>query len=172
LRGDVEVALVTTAPESASLCVEPYRREQMVAFVSVNHPLASKERLSLAEILCQPLVVRAERGLHGTILKILREYEREGFKMNVAMRCESPDAVKAAVRKKAGVGFLYKDLLKTDSRTRDFKILKAKGLKLDARSFVIYHKERALSANAGDFLKILYRQRRNRANEAPSSPVG
>ncbi len=76
------------------------------------------------------------------------------------MRCESPDAVKMAVKKKMGVGILFKSVVEADVRRGDFKIIKMPGLNLIGKSYIIYHKDRPLSPNAQEFLALLRQSRR------------
>ena len=76
------------------------------------------------------------------------------------MRCESPDAVKMAVKKKMGVGILFKNVVEADVRRGDFKIIKIPGLNLIGESYIIYPKDRPLSPNAQEFLALLRQSRR------------
>jgi len=75
---------------------------------------------------------------------------------------DSPDAVKVVVAKGTGVGLLYEEAIRPDVQRGTFKILNLPGLKLYARSFIVYHRDRPLSENAREFLKLL-RQRKRQA---------
>jgi DNA-binding transcriptional LysR family regulator len=68
---------------------------------------------------------------------------------------ETPEAVKAAVKRGIGLGILYRDLVETDIRTGDLTIIRVPGLKMDIDSYIIYHREKVLSAHAKDFLALL-----------------
>ncbi len=162
LKGDVEIALVTLPINSPSLVMEPYRREKLVAFVSVDHPLAKKKKVTLSDMLQTPLVIRGERGVNSRIKEVLNELKGQGYKPEIAACYELPDAVKAAVRQKMGVGFLYSDTIRADVPRGDFKVLKIEGLKLDSESFIIHHKDRQLSAHAQAVLTLLRERRQKR----------
>ena len=71
------------------------------------------------------------------------------------MRCDSPDSVKAAVTKGAGVGILYNDLVKEDVRRGDFKLVKVRGIDLSGTSSVIYSRGKPLSSSAEASLVLL-----------------
>ncbi|HEU4341100.1 MAG TPA: LysR family transcriptional regulator [Candidatus Binatia bacterium] len=163
LKGQAEIGLVTVPINSPSLVLEPYRPEKLAAFVSVDHPLARKRKVSLSDMFKSPLVIRGERDVHSRIKEILALLETQGYTPQIAAFYDLPDAVKEAVRKKMGTGFLYADLIKLDLQRGDFKLLKVKGLELNSQSFIIYHKERPLSENAREFLKLLRAARKHQS---------
>lgn len=169
LQGEVEIALVTLPIRSRLLAIEPYRQEKLAAFVSKNHPLARKAKIPLPELFLNPLVIRGERDVNSRIKEILLKHESEGYKPRIVACYDLPDAVKEAVRRKMGVGFLYEDLVRTEAQRRDFKIVTVEGLDLTSQSFIVYHKERSLSAHAKDFLSLLYRRRIDGVNVSPST---
>ncbi|MBI4528022.1 MAG: LysR family transcriptional regulator [Deltaproteobacteria bacterium] len=163
LDGEVDVAVVNNPPRSPDLIMEPVRRQKLVAFAPADRPLARKKELTVSDLATTPLVIRGERagGMSATE-EILQEIENHGVKPKIAMRCESPEAVKVAVRKYMGLGLLFEGLVTHDAERGDFKILKIKGLNLFGQSFILYRKQRPLSPNAQAFLKILRRWRDKR----------
>ncbi len=169
LDSEVEIAVVSRPSASPDLVVEPYRRERLVAFVAKSHPLARKNKFSFHDTLQVPLVIRVVRGGKSSTELILKQFEEQGFGFNIAMRCESPEAVKVAVKGNAGVGILYEDVVGPDLRRGDFKEINLPGLKLEGRSFIIYRRDSPLSASAGDFLTLLHRWRRK--NPGPKRPL-
>jgi DNA-binding transcriptional LysR family regulator len=156
LNYEAEIAMVYGPFVSRQCIVEPYRQEKLAIFAPVDHPLARRRGLTLDDLAQTPLVLRREKGAAELILKPL---EKQGLKPDVRMYCESPDAVKAAVRMKMGLGILFQDTIEHDVMRGDFKIIKIPGLILKGESFIIYHKEKPLSANARDFLALLYQRR-------------
>jgi LysR family cys regulon transcriptional activator len=154
----VEIALITTASHSPSLIYEPYRPMKMVAFASVKHPLAAKRKLTLAELSQAPLIVKTKEAVPGRVSKIgefLEEIEKRGLKPNIFMYCDSPQAVKAAVKTGIGVGLLYEMSLEAEIRAGELKILNVPEVKICMESSIIYRKDRALSPNTQDFLTLL-----------------
>ena len=160
LNSEVDIAVVSHALPSHSLTIETYREEPLEAFVAVSHPLARKQKLTLRDFERTPFVIRTATGLPGTTEKLLKEFKKRGFSFSISMRCESPDAVKMAVKKKMGVGILFKNVVEADVRRGDFKIIKMPGLNLIGESYIIYPKDRPLSPNAQEFLALLRQSRR------------
>jgi DNA-binding transcriptional LysR family regulator len=128
---------------------------KLVGFVSRNDPIARKKDLTLAELEDIPIIVRSNAGFESTTQSLLMALKKPGHKINIAMACESPDAIKRAVSQRLGIGFLYYDAVRDDVERGSFKILNIRGLELVGQTYIIYHKERPLSPNATEFLKLL-----------------
>jgi len=155
LSSEVDIALITGRPRSSNLVVEPCRKEKLVAFVARNHPLASKRELSLAEFARVPLIIHGRKNSSNTAATILRGLQEKGLEPVVAVRCESPDAVKTSVREKVGMGILYQDAVRREFGKGEFINVKLHGLKLEAESFIIWHRDKPLSSAASAFLRLL-----------------
>jgi DNA-binding transcriptional LysR family regulator len=161
LRGEVDIALMQIAGSLSSLVVsEPFGIQKLVAFVSVEHPLARKPKVTVRELLETPLVISGEPVFESNIKTILRALEDKGYKPRIAGFYDSPDALKVAVLKKAGVGLFYcKDVVNHEVQKGELKVLNVQDLKLYGRTFIMYHKIRPLSANAKLFLELLRQQK-------------
>jgi DNA-binding transcriptional LysR family regulator len=155
--GDEEVDLAIIQNPSQS-CIADCSTEELVEdavafFAHACHPLTKKHKLSLQDLVGTPLIVRAGRG---TTHKMLNVLQSRGVKLNVALRCAFPEAVKAAVRNKMGVGLLFHSQIIEDVNRKDFKILKFADLpSLVGTSYIVYGKSRPLTAPAGEFLALL-----------------
>jgi DNA-binding transcriptional LysR family regulator len=158
----IEIAVVTNLSQIkvlGQLHVEPCRAEEIVFFVSTNHPLGRRKKLTLAELAQQPLIVK-QRSQSKT-QELLKQIEQQGFELNVFMECESAEAVKLAVMNCLGVGVLYRDHFKNEIRRGDLKILSITDLKkIEIESFVVYKKDQPLSPNAQEFLGLLHKSQR------------
>ena len=151
---DVEIAVITNHSASPRFIYEPCRQEAVVFFASSKHLLAKRQQLTLAELAHIPLVV-FRRGKVGGTANILNQIEEQGFRLNIVMHCETAEAVKAAVKRRMGLGILYRDLVQPDIRRGDLKIIRVPGLEMHTDSFIIYPKQKPLSSDARDFLALL-----------------
>lgn len=155
LKSQVEIGLVTDPSESPSLLIESYRKKPVVAFCASSYPLAKKRCLTLADLAQVPLIVR--RGSLGT-RQYLNQLQEKGLKLNNFMEYESAEEVKIATMKALGVGIAFRGHIEPELHTADIKILKISGLRsVSAQSFIIFQRDRPLSANAQDFLRELKR---------------
>jgi DNA-binding transcriptional LysR family regulator len=150
----VEIAVVTSHSGAPRLVYERCRQEELVIFASSKHPVAKRQQLTLAELACMPLVI-FKRGKVGGGASILHQIEEQGFRLNIVMHCETAEAAKAAVKRRMGLGILYKDLVQPDIRRGDLKIIRVPGLEMHIDSFIIYPKQKPLSSDAKDFLALL-----------------
>jgi DNA-binding transcriptional LysR family regulator len=158
-EGAIDIGLVTKPVYSTGVLFEPYLAHEMVFFVRTGHPFASRNRLTLPEVTSLPLIVRGDpRGCATSEMKL----EQQGYKLKIAMRCESAGAVRAAVRDNNGIGILYYDCIKNGMKRGEFTALSIPDFKLEGRSYILYHRRRPLSDNAQDFLALL-RQSREQA---------
>ena len=99
---------------------------------------------------------------------MLTALRKQGYKLNIAMQCESPEAIKTAVSKKLGVGILYEDAVKDGLAGGLFKQVHISGLAMEGKTYIVYHKQRPLSANGEVFLNLL-RQWRDEKTISPRS---
>ncbi|MCH8054682.1 MAG: LysR family transcriptional regulator, partial [Deltaproteobacteria bacterium] len=158
LNSEAELGVLTNPSYSPSFIHEPCRQEELVAFASANHPLAKKQKLTLEELAQAPLVVKRDKTskVYRTD-EIFRQLEARGFKLNIVMNCESPEALKATVKTGMGLGILYRDIVEPYVKTGELKIIKVPELKMKIDSCIIYlkGKEKALSPHFQDFLTLL-----------------
>jgi DNA-binding transcriptional LysR family regulator len=155
-NSEVEIAVITTPSASTRLVYEPCRKEELVLFVSSGHPLSNRKQLRLAELAQIPLVVlkKGQREAGGAV-KILHQID-ERFYPTVVMCCETAEAIKFAVTTTKGLGILHRDLVEPDIHRGNLRIIHMPGLKTHTESYIIYSKEKPLSADAKDFLALLH----------------
>ena len=151
----MDLAVTARVPSSEDLVCEPLRRERVVMFVRANHPLARKKSVKLSDMLNQPMIIRGGKGISGTTEKALKQLCGQGLGINIVLRCDDPQAVKAAVRQRMGVGIALEDTVKAGVESGEFKMLKVPGLELAGESFIIYSRKRPLSPLAQEFLELL-----------------
>ncbi|MDP2606151.1 MAG: LysR family transcriptional regulator [Deltaproteobacteria bacterium] len=155
LNGHVEIAVSTHRPHHPELAWEPFRRQRMVLFVSSAHPLARINKVTLVDVQAFPLVIRYIGGVHGATVRLLNELAGQGLKFKIGMRCEVPDAIKEVVKKNAGIGIVFEDVVKREVERGEFKILQGHGLKLESDTYILYRADRPLSALGQEFLGLL-----------------
>jgi len=146
---------------------------KLVGFVTKKEPIARKKELTLAELQNIPIIVRNHAGFESTTQFLLRTLKVAGHKANIAMSCESPEAIKQAVIQGLGIGFLYYDAVRDSIERGNFKLVNIHDLELVGQTHIIYHSERPLSSNAQEFLEILrdWRDQQNGKGLKLSTPV-
>jgi LysR family transcriptional regulator, transcriptional activator of the cysJI operon len=155
LNGTLELGVCSRAPRFPELCSEPYVSLKMVAFAAPNDALAKRKELSLSDLKDIPLIIRTDRGNQSTSYLTLSALRRQGYELNIAMRCESAEAIKRAVSQRLGIGFLYYDAVRDSIEQGSFKRVNIRGLQMESQTHIIYHNQRPLSPHAEEFLKLL-----------------
>ena len=153
--GEVDIAMIQNPSEScfADLFTEHFAVDTLAFFAHAGHPLTKKQKISFEGLADTPLIVRDGRG---TTHKILTLLQSRGLKLDIALRCASPDAVKAAVRKKMGVGILFHNMIEDDIRRKELKVLRFAGLpRVIGSCYIVYDKTKPLNGAATEFLALL-----------------
>ncbi len=157
LKSKVDIALIIKPSYDPSLVYEPYREEKLVAVVSANHPLAQRGELTLTELAEVPIVIKQAKTRPSIMDQFCNELGRHGLTMSTALRVETPDAMKAAVKAGIGLGVFFREHVEHDIKQGGLKVIKIPGLKFDwnFRSYIIFHKKHSLSPHAKEFLNLL-----------------
>ena len=171
LNGELEVALTSAAPRRAEILTHSCVPLSLIAFAAKGYPLPKKNQLSLADLQTIPLIIRDNGNKRGTTETLLLKLRDLGYRPNVFIRCESPDAIKTAVAKKLGVGILFEDLLREDVARGLFKTVNIPGLCMEGNTYIIYHKHRSLSSCGEVFLKLLRQWCEDKKNNRATSAV-
>ncbi|HYA31062.1 MAG TPA: LysR family transcriptional regulator [Acidobacteriota bacterium] len=151
----LDFAVTGRDASSNGLVCEPLRQERVALFVSANHPLAKRPKVSLTDALAEPLIVSGSKGGYGVTDSALRQLRNQGHELKIGMRCDGPTAIKATVRQKMGVGIVFEASLRSEVASGEFKILKVSGLELTGESFITYSRHRPLGPVAREFLELL-----------------
>jgi len=155
LKGQLDIALTSILPRSPELTVEFCLPLKLVTFAAKGYPIPGEKQLSLADLEKIPLIIRNDASKRGVTETLLLKLRSLGYRPNIVMRCESPEAIKTAVSKKLGVGILYQDVLKDMNARGLFKQLRVSGLPIEGKAYIVFHKGRPLSPNGEAFLKLL-----------------
>jgi DNA-binding transcriptional LysR family regulator len=158
---EVEIAIVQDPSEScmADLFTEHFANDTLDFFAHPGHPVSKKVKISLADLANTPLIVI--EGWEPT-RKFFALAKSRGLTLNVALRCASPDAVKAAVRQKIGIGILFHDLIADDVRRKESKILRIQGLRrMTGNSYIVLNNPSNLKPLVTEFLALLREMKRS-----------
>ena len=149
----VDIAVIQSPSKSADLVMEPFAVDSLTFFSHPRHPLANKKSLDLLDLNHTSVVIRSGRG---TTERFVEKLKSRGITLNVSLRCVSPDAVKAAVRREMGIGILFHNLVEEELNRKEFKTLKLRSpITPVGNSFIVYNKKQPLSSAANEFLGVL-----------------
>jgi DNA-binding transcriptional LysR family regulator len=164
--GDVDVAVIQSPSDAciSDLCAEKFSMDTVAFFVHAGHPLTRRVAIACEELAGMPLVVRDGKG---TTHKVLSELRSRGLKLNIVLRCATPEAVIAAVLNKTGIGILFRNFIEDGLKRKEFKILRVDGIpRMVANSYICHDHGKPLRPAAVEFLESL------RALKAPQKLLG
>jgi DNA-binding transcriptional LysR family regulator len=160
LSDSMDLAVTARHVVSSDLQCQPLRKERVALFVPARHRLANRKNLQISDVVAEPLILRGGRGGGGVTDRALQQLRDRASGISVAMYCDGPTEIKAAVAQGMGVGMVFEEALKTEVAAGKFKILKIRGLMLEGESYVVYSKSRPLGPWAQEFLEMLGRAAR------------
>jgi DNA-binding transcriptional LysR family regulator len=149
----IDIAIFHNPSNSSDFNMEHFAVDHLSFFAHPTHPLAKKKKLDLDDLTHTPIIVRDAKAATDKMLKAIKS---RGLTVNIALRCASPDAVKAAVRKRMGVGILFHNLIEEEIKRNEVKVLRFAGLPpVVGNSYIVYKKTKPLTAPATEFLALL-----------------
>lgn len=152
LSSELEIALVTNPSHGPDIVCEPYEDMELVAFCLPTNPFVGR-KLTLKQLLECPLVLKSGNRVHTALMSL-------GHRMNVAVRCETSDTVKAAVAMGMGVGILYRNGIARRLTAGSLRLLNVPELKeMGIKSSIIYDRRKPLAPVAQEFLQMLREKR-------------
>jgi len=169
LDGELDLAIPARSCQSPLILNEPYREEEVVAIAPPKHPLSKKRIVSLELIAKQPLVAHSR----GNAIRELVEqaFKKRGLPFRPALEVQvwggARDAVKTAIARGVGIGFMTKCHIVSDVKAGRLKVLRVPGLDLRRRMYIAVHKSRQTSPLVKAFGDILKDYNERRGNQRP-----
>ena len=114
LSSAVDVAITAARQVDSRLDVKVLRREPLVAMVPRSDPLAARTRLTLAELVLNPLVFREARSTTQRLLE--EDLARLGLSVEPVILVEGREAALEAVAHGIGVGVIARAEFNGDRR--------------------------------------------------------
>ncbi|MEP5766519.1 MAG: LysR family transcriptional regulator [Halieaceae bacterium] len=150
LRGSVELAVVTLAPETDSSMVARAIWPDPLDFMAAEgHPLCDSPQVSLSELSEHPVILPGLNTYTGQIAKAL--FEQQGLKLDVAMSTNYLETI----RMMASVGLGW-TLLPRSMLTAPLRAIDVPAETPQRELGLIYHRGRSLSNAAQAFIDNLY----------------
>lgn len=129
-RNEIDLAIMGTVPRELRTNAARFARHPMAFVASPNHPLMTKKRVALADIMGASLLVR-ERG-SGTRTAVERLFKEAGHAFNFASEVSSNEAIKRMVSAGLGVGFMSVHACALEFETGLLKVLPMQGDPVEA----------------------------------------
>ena len=155
-RGDAHLGLTGGRGETHHLEFRRLSGDELALVVPTGHPWRRKRRVTMKDLLAQPLVQREEGS--GTRRCMERAVERAGVspaRLIVALELGSTEAVKGAVLGGAGAAVLSRRAVEREVKAGQLKAVAVEGLAFDRDIYVVRDRRRALPVPAELFLALV-----------------
>lgn len=160
LCNEVDLALIEGVFPRENLVCIPFSSYKLVVLCAKDHPLASREEITIEELARQKLLLREK----GSAI-------RDTFDSALTLHHLSADPVWTSVNSQAliqaaknnlGITIMPDILVEKECERKELVQLSVQGLYLENQNYLAYHKDKFLSESMQGFLKIL--------QEIPSIP--
>ena len=150
-----DIYLVGKPPESTELEFQPYLENPMVVVVPINHPLAGRKAIPLAEIAEQPFIIR-EQG-SGTRIAVEQLFAEAGCSLNIRMELGSNESIKQGISGGLGIAVISQHTLTAGDLT-ELTTLDVEGFPISWQWYVGHPRGKRLSVVARTFIDFMYKE--------------
>jgi LysR family transcriptional regulator, low CO2-responsive transcriptional regulator len=141
---EIDIALMGRPPEDFNVKSEPIGPHPHVIIAPPDHPLASKARITKAELAAQNFIVREE----GSGTRSMFDYFFSGLAMRshkVRIEIGSNETIKQAVMAGLGISLISAHTIEAEIASGRLVVLKMEGLPIMRKWFAIQRADRVLS---------------------------
>lgn len=153
----VDIGFVGDQPPKRfkNLKVESFATDTLVLVLPKDHPLSTKDKVNIRDILDQPFILREEgSGTRRTFEKALKKAELSLDDLNVTMELGSNQAIIAAVEASLGVSVLSKWAVEKAEKLGTVRTAPIIDLDLKRDLYLVYNAGRPLSRPQQAFLEL------------------
>lgn len=150
LQFDLDLGLIEGFCAHPDLHVEPWIEDELVVFCSPEHPLASKKKVTLKELMEQSWIMR-EKG-SGTRELIDQVLATHNAYPNIKLELEHTEAIKRAVESGLGLGCISRLALRDAFRRGSLVPIEMPKLNLKRNFHFVIHKQKFITSGIKDFL--------------------
>lgn len=155
-RGQAHLGLVGGPGGGSQVEFRRVACDELVLVVPSGHPWWRKRRVTVADLLTQPLIQR-EQG-SGSRRCLERSLERLGVaasRLNVTLELGSTEAIKEAVLERVGVAVLSRRSVIREVEAGQLRAVRVEGLTLDRNLYLVRDRRRVLTRPAQLFLIVV-----------------
>jgi DNA-binding transcriptional LysR family regulator len=155
-HGEVHLGLVGRKGDSPHLEYRCFACDTLVLVVPAGHPWSQRESVSLADLGCQPLVLReAGSGSRWCLEQALTRAGKSLRDLRIAVELGSNEGIKEAVLRGMGVAVLSDQAVHKEVQAGQLHALQVADLPLQRKMFAVWDRRRALPIPARLFLDLL-----------------
>ncbi|HWV16442.1 MAG TPA: LysR family transcriptional regulator [Cellvibrio sp.] len=148
----LDVGLIEGETYHPDLQVTPWVDDELVIFAAPDHPLASKENITLEDVSSEAWILR-EQG-SGTRQVFDAALRHQLTHLKVLLELEHTEAIKRAVESGLGISCISRLALKDSFRRGSLVPLEIAGIDLRRRFNFVLHKQKFIGSGVSAFLNL------------------
>ncbi len=148
-----DLAITGRPPDSADVVAQHFMDNPLVVIAPPTHALAAAERIPIARLGSETLVVR-EPG-SGTRASIERHLAEHGVEYLPGCELSSNEAIKQAVQAGLGLGVVSLQTIELERETRRLVVLPVDNFPIMRRWYIVHRRDKRLSAASQAFRDLL-----------------
>lgn len=159
LARQLEVGVVGAPSTREELVAAPLVRDEIVFVCPPTHPLAGRDDVTMEQLLKEPLVVQQRgAGIRTVFVDHLRRLGLNESDLHIAYEMGLNESVKHAVMKGAGITYLSKFAVVTETANGTLAVLRLPNLRIERDFSYVHLRRRVLSHAAAAFVEFLREQ--------------
>lgn len=152
-RGEIELATTTLPTDENKLSTRPFYRERLVAVASAGHPLATRKRVTLGDLVEHGLIVYPARSTTRRLIDAV--FAKHGVPTHATMEISSPEAIRRLTQAGLGVSILPDAVVKAGIDRGLLVALPVPGARFERHIGMVYRARAGLSPAARTFLEMV-----------------
>ncbi len=159
LDRELDLAILGRTPSSSFIFAEPYFHDQIVVIAPPNHSMAKGRCVPLEMIAQEPLITLQEGAdVRDQVEQVFTERGLPFVPMlEIEADCVGWDAVKNAVARGLGIGFVSKSHIVKDIEAGHLEMLQVSEFPLPRTMYIAFHKNMQCSVFTNAFIQLLKR---------------
>jgi DNA-binding transcriptional LysR family regulator len=163
--GAIDVGIITLPVKSSSLKTQSIFRDKLMLMVSPKNPLAKQKRVSVSDIVKQPVILPKTGHSRRLMDRLFREHASE---LQVRMELPSVGMIKGFVAADLGVSLISRAFAREDVDAGRVKLIDLEDVELWRELGLAYRRDRTLPRSTTAFIALL-RERYGKKAEASAT---
>lgn len=157
-----DFGVVSLPVSDKRLTVVPIHRDELVVIVPPDHPLAGKNKVTVAEVVEYPLLLPKIGRTRDALEQLFHERH---LKPTISMELDSSELLKRFVAVAVGVGFIPRSNVVEDLQAKALGALTLADASIQRDLALVFRKDKALSRAALAFIEIAVKLKAAQAAE-------
>lgn len=147
----IELALIGDAPADTELETYLLKRDELVVIAKPNHRLSKRERISVADLRDEYLIVQGNKSLLRE--RFVQAMRASGIPFNIGVENVGIEAIKRMVINGLGIGFVPAMCVSEETVNGKLVALNVDDLRTDWNISLVWRKDHSLSRIAREFIE-------------------